>query len=58
MKYENRTNLLLLELDLLLDLPLPQHLDLEVVRHVGNQVVERGAQNVHNVLKRAEIQNA
>ena len=45
------TDLFLLELDLLLNLPLPQHLGFEVVGHVGNRRVEERAQNVHKVLE-------
>ena len=50
-EFECYTDLLLLELDLLLDLALPQQLSLQVVGHVGNRRVEKRAQDVDYVLQ-------
>ena len=48
------TDLFLLELDLLLDLPLAQQLRLEVVGHVGYRGVEGDAQKIDNMLEGAK----
>ena len=52
-KFVIDTDLFLLELDLLLDLPLAQHLRLEVLGHVGDRGVERDAQKIDEMLEGA-----
>ena len=52
-KFAIETDLFLLELDLFLDLPLAQHLRLEVLGHVGDRGVEGDAQKIHEMLEGA-----